>query len=143
MVMPRWVARLNRSVMNPRALEQGTWPVLHHTGRVSGRAYRTPIGAYRVEDGYLVNIVYGRSTDWLRNVLAAGGCALEIDGELVPLERPRIVHLDEVEHLGATRGHLERTLRITEALHLTSRSHPTQPPHPLPRPSDFAPRPRG
>ena len=33
MVMPRWLARFNRRVLNPRNVEQRTWPVLRHVGR--------------------------------------------------------------------------------------------------------------
>ena len=120
MVMPRWVARFNRKVMNPRALAEGSWPVLRHLERVSGREYRTPVGAVPVEGGYLVNIVYGRSTDWLRNILAAGECVLEIDGREERLTDPRIASIDEVAHLGHHAGATERRLRITEVLLLSS-----------------------
>lgn len=117
--MPRWVARVNRRFLNPRALEQGSWPVLRHVGRVSGRDYRTPLGAMPVEGGFVVNLVYGRSTEWLRNVLAAGQCVLEIDGREERLTDPRIVPLTELAHLGHHPGRTERALRITEALLLT------------------------
>ena len=122
--MPRWVARLNRRVLNPLELERGRWPVLHHVGRVSGHEYRTPVGVVRLADGYAVVLVYGRRTEWLRNVLAAGECVLEIDGRHVPLTHPRIRPLAELEALGAVdapSGRTERLLAITECLVLDAR----------------------
>jgi deazaflavin-dependent oxidoreductase (nitroreductase family) len=47
-----------------------------HRGRRSGRRYRTPVLAFRVDDGYVVALFYGADRDWVRNVLAAGGCTL-------------------------------------------------------------------
>jgi len=112
--MPRWLGRLNRRAFNSRALARGTWPVLRHVGRVSGRTFRTPVGAVPVEGGYVINIVYGRRTDWLRNVLAAGECVLEVDGQERACVRPRIVALADVGRVGP----VERSLRITEGLRL-------------------------
>lgn len=118
MVMPRWLARFNRRVLNPRNVEQRTWPVLRHVGRVSGVTYRTPVGIIPVTGGVVINLVYGRRTEWLRNVLVAGGCVLESDGAEEPLTNPRVVLLDELGHLGIRRGPTERLFRITEAVRL-------------------------
>lgn len=122
--MPLWVARLNRQVLNRHELERGRWPVLRHVGRVSGQEYRTPVGAVRLPDGYAIVLVYGRRTEWLRNVLAAGECVLEIDGQEVALTHPRIRPLTELGALGAVdapRGRTERLLGITECLVLELR----------------------
>ncbi|MFC3518336.1 nitroreductase family deazaflavin-dependent oxidoreductase [Streptomonospora nanhaiensis] len=93
--MPRWWVHLNRRVFNPRAIASGKWPVLVHVGRVSGATYRTPLDACPVEGGYLFVPVYGARSDWVRNVLAAGGARLRVDGREVALTAPRIVGEDE------------------------------------------------
>lgn len=91
MTLPRWLARFNRRVMNPRGISGGRWPVLVHTGRRSGKTHRTPIAAYPFDRGYLFTLNYGAESDWARNVVAAGRAGLEIDGERVELTHPRIL----------------------------------------------------
>lgn len=91
MPMPRWWARMNKYTFNPRELKKGVRPVLIHVGRTSGREYRTPLDAYRVEGGYLFVPVYGVQSDWVRNVLAAGSARLRVAGSEVELTNPRLV----------------------------------------------------
>jgi len=96
MVIPKKVARFNRIATNKvlgrlsgRVPGFGT---VVHRGRRSGRTYRTPLNVFRVPEGYLVALTYGRDSDWVRNVLAAGGCELETMGREVKLTNPRLVH---------------------------------------------------
>jgi deazaflavin-dependent oxidoreductase (nitroreductase family) len=77
MPLPRVIARFQRRVTNPLAR---LWaPVLPgygivvHTGRRSGRVYRTPLNVFRRPEGFAIVIAYGRRSDWLRNVQAANG----------------------------------------------------------------------
>ena len=117
MPMPIWWGQINKRVFNPIALENGKWTILRHVGRSSGRAYRTPIGTFRVGDTYYVIVVYGPKTDWLQNVLATGSAVLEVDGKEVPVTNLRLVSIDD-----AFRGAPEsvsrppRFLRITHCL---------------------------
>src|SRR5512137_2166278 len=48
--------------------------IISHTGRKSGTSYRTPVDAIFLDNEVLIGLVYGRKTDWLKNVLAQGGC---------------------------------------------------------------------
>ncbi|MFE5284323.1 nitroreductase family deazaflavin-dependent oxidoreductase [Nocardia sp. NPDC056611] len=119
MPMPRWWGHVNKRVFNPRAIASGKWPVLTHVGRVSGATYRTPMDAYPVDGGYLFVPVYGSRSDWVRNVLAAGGAGLRIDGTDVELTAPRLVGADEAIQAflnGAVRP--PKLLRITEFLRM-------------------------
>ena len=50
------------------------WAVLHHTGRRSGRAYSTPVAIRASADTFTVSLPWGEGTQWVQNVLAAGGC---------------------------------------------------------------------
>ncbi len=43
-------------------------------------------------EGYLVALTYGVESDWVKNVMAAGGCELESRGRREQLDSPRIVH---------------------------------------------------
>jgi deazaflavin-dependent oxidoreductase (nitroreductase family) len=83
-------------VINPRVLRaaaRGETPygIVHHTGRRSGAAYDTPVEAHRTPGGALILLPYGPVTDWCRNVLAAGGCTLTLDGKELPLRAPEVV----------------------------------------------------
>ena len=119
MPMPRWVAKVNKRVFNPMEIRRGTRPVLLHVGRSSGNHYETPLDAIPVEGGYLVMVVYGRRTDWLRNVLAAGGATLRIDGERIDLVNPRVIGADEADTLlPPSTSRPPGMLRITDYLRM-------------------------
>lgn len=99
MPMPRWWGHVNKRLFNPRAVANGRWPVLIHRGRTSGRSFETPMDAHPIEGGYLFVPVYGPRSDWVRNVLSAGGARLRVDGEEAELTRPRLVDRDEAAAL--------------------------------------------
>jgi len=54
---------------------------LQHTGRRSGRTYRTSVGARVAGDTAIIPLTFGTQSDWARNVLAAGGCLIRVDGQ--------------------------------------------------------------
>jgi hypothetical protein len=43
-------------------------------------------------DGYVLALTYGPDTDWVKNVLAAGGCELRTRGRAIQLGSPRLFH---------------------------------------------------
>lgn len=96
MPAPRWLARANRSVTNPilgrLAPRLPGFGVIVHTGRKSGRQYRTPVNVFAREGGYVVALTYGRESEWVRNVLANDGCKLETRGCSLRLTQPRLFH---------------------------------------------------
>lgn len=96
MPLPRWLAKINKRVFNPIELRRGARPVLIHTGRSSGRTYRTPLDAHRLPDGYVFIPMYGPRTDWVRNVLSARQARLLIEGQQIELRSPRLVPKQDV-----------------------------------------------
>jgi deazaflavin-dependent oxidoreductase (nitroreductase family) len=94
MPLSRSVARFNRRVTNrllgPLAPHLPGFGVIVHTGRKTHRLYRTPVNVFRRPGGYVIALTYGPETDWVRNVLASGGCALETRGRTLQLTRPRL-----------------------------------------------------
>jgi len=80
MPVPRAVARFQRRFTNPLlARFAGMLPgygLLFHTGRKSGRAYRTPLNVFKAPGGFAIVIAYGHESDWLRNLYAAGGAEM-------------------------------------------------------------------
>ena len=103
MKVSRRVARFNKVVTNR---VQGVyawivppWAVIVHRGRRSGRAYRTPVLAFRQDRTVIVALIYGEESDWLRNLQAAGGGLIVRGGRTHKLCRPRIVETDAAAEL--------------------------------------------
>jgi hypothetical protein len=46
------------------------------------------VNVFRRGERYVFALTYGADADWVRNVLAAGGCALETRGRTVELREP-------------------------------------------------------
>lgn len=61
-------------------------------GRRSGTIRRVPMNVFRRGDDYVMALTYGRDVDWVKNVLAAGGCRLETRSGMVDLRDPELVH---------------------------------------------------
>jgi deazaflavin-dependent oxidoreductase (nitroreductase family) len=92
----RWVAAFNLAVTNRItsrfAARLPGFGILTHVGRKSGRLYQTPVNVFREPNGFLIALTYGRDSEWVKNVLAAGKCQLETRGVLYHLSSPTIVH---------------------------------------------------
>jgi deazaflavin-dependent oxidoreductase (nitroreductase family) len=92
----RWVAAFNLAVTNRITSRFADrlpgFGILTHAGRKSGKLYRTPVNVFRAPEGFLIALTYGRESEWVKNVLAAGGCELETRGVGYRLSAPTIVH---------------------------------------------------
>jgi deazaflavin-dependent oxidoreductase (nitroreductase family) len=93
MALPRWLARFNVAFTNrlmlPVADVLPWFGIVEHVGRRSGRRYRTPVNVFRRADRYLFALTYGPESEWVHNVMAAGGCALVSRGRRTELVQPR------------------------------------------------------
>jgi len=91
--LPRAMAEFNKLVTNRIARHIAPWApgfaLVHHTGRRSGRAYETPVNLFRRDGGYLFALTYGEG-EWVKNVMAAGGCAITTRRRTVALHEPRL-----------------------------------------------------
>jgi len=101
MHIPHFMRSVNRLVTNP-LFRTVAWlvpplAVVHHVGRTSGRAYRTPVVAFHGDTGVVIPMTYGRDVDWARNIVRARGCELERAGRRVALRHPRIVGFDRAQ----------------------------------------------
>ena len=95
MPYPRWLAKINKRVINPRQIRKGDYPIVSHVGRTSGRSYETPLDAYPTRTGYVLVARYGPESDWVRNIMAADTATLRIDGEEHALDTPRLVSQED------------------------------------------------
>src|SRR6185295_10215774 len=68
--------------------------IIEHKGRRSGRSYRTPVNAFRRGERLSIALTYGAEGDWVKNVLATGGCSATVQRRELTLREPVIV-LDE------------------------------------------------
>jgi deazaflavin-dependent oxidoreductase (nitroreductase family) len=96
MPLPRSLARFNLRVTNPvLSRVAGHLPgfaILTHVGRRSGTTFETPVNIFRDGDRHVIALTYGRESQWVRNVVAAGGCEVLTRGRRLRLTDPEIVH---------------------------------------------------
>ena len=92
--------------------------LLTHVGRRSGRAYTTPINVFRRGDRYLFALTYGSGVDWVRNVIAAGGCEVVTRGRSIRLVDPELVHDPTLALMPLPVRLFLRPMRVTEVLRL-------------------------
>jgi deazaflavin-dependent oxidoreductase (nitroreductase family) len=94
--LSRRVARFNRRVTNrvtrPLVPYLPGFGLLVHTGRKSGHTYRTPVNVFARDSRFVIALTYGPEAQWVKNVVAAGGCDLETRGRRHRLADPEIVH---------------------------------------------------
>jgi deazaflavin-dependent oxidoreductase (nitroreductase family) len=96
MHFPRWYAKWNRFATNKLVRLWAGWVpgmgLLRHTGRKSGRQFRTPLNVFPTDSGFAVLLPYGpKETEWLKNVEAAGEATLEHYGRTRRVSRPRVL----------------------------------------------------
>ena len=98
MPVPAAMTRVNRRIINPvTSTFAGRVPpfsMLDHVGRKSHTPYRTPIMAFRSGNNFIIALTYGPGTDWVRNVIAAGGCSIEYRRRRIDLTDPELLQSD-------------------------------------------------
>jgi deazaflavin-dependent oxidoreductase (nitroreductase family) len=123
MPLPRWLGRFNFRVTNhflsPLARRLTGWGVVVHTGRNSRRQYRTPVFVFRHGDRFIIALTYGRESQWVRNVLAQGGCELETVGSKLMLSHPQLFHDDHRSGVPALHRFILSVLKVSDFLELT------------------------
>jgi gluconokinase len=94
MPISRDIARFNTRVTNhvtrPFAARLPGFGIVRHVGRLSGRTYQTPVNLFRSGEDYVVALTYGANSEWVKNVIAAGGCEVRTRGETVRMSGPRV-----------------------------------------------------
>lgn len=71
------------------------WALVHHVGRRSGKPRTTPVAPLtRRPDVIIIGLAWGETADWVRNIVAAGGCTIEWKGRQIPVTDPTFVDKD-------------------------------------------------
>lgn len=101
----RAVIRPLTKVLNPRMVKKAGQPgfdgaaQIHHVGRRSGRPYVTPAGARLAGEVFVIPLTFGNQSDWVRNVRAAGGCRIRLNGADYHAVQPEFADVAEVSEL--------------------------------------------
>jgi deazaflavin-dependent oxidoreductase (nitroreductase family) len=122
MPIPLAVGKWNRAGLNHVTRLVAPWApgmgLIVHRGRRSGRRYETPVQVFPVDGGFVIALTYGPRADWIRNVLAAGGCELRTRGRSIQLTEPRLYQDETRQHIYAPERQLLRLLKVTDFLAL-------------------------
>jgi deazaflavin-dependent oxidoreductase (nitroreductase family) len=120
MPIPRAVGRWNKAGLNRVTRHIAPWMpglgVVIHRGRRSGRCYRTPVNVFPAENGYVFALTYGPDTDWVKNVLAAGGCELQTRGRTIRLTSPRVYRDEDRRGIRPLERQVLRALNVADFL---------------------------
>ncbi len=123
MPLPKWIARFNQRILNPKELKRGVRPVLTHVSRSSGKTYCTPLDADSVDAGYIFIEMYGSDPDWVHNIMATGSATLGINGDEFDLVSPRLISKrDAWQLLPDTTKAPAGFLKVTEYLQMDLRT---------------------
>jgi deazaflavin-dependent oxidoreductase (nitroreductase family) len=118
MKLSRRVARFNTTINNrvqgAYAWLLPPWAVLLHRGRRSGRAYRTPVLAFKRDRTLIVALLYGDESQWLRNLRHAGGGQVVRGGRTYPLSAPRVVETSAATELSRLRPPARAYCRLAD-----------------------------
>jgi deazaflavin-dependent oxidoreductase (nitroreductase family) len=94
MLMPDWLERAQIRFMNPVMRRAARFlpgfAIVHHRGRTSGTPYETVVNAMRVDDLLVIGLIHGK-TNWVKNVLAAGGADIRLRSGVVHVTNPRVI----------------------------------------------------
>jgi deazaflavin-dependent oxidoreductase (nitroreductase family) len=120
--IPRAVRQWNKAGLNKVTRRIAPWTpglgVVVHRGRRSGSVYQTPVNVFSTADGYVLALTYGPDTDWVKNVLAAGGCELRTRGRVVTVTEPRVYHDEERRGIRPVERQVLRALHVADFLSL-------------------------
>jgi deazaflavin-dependent oxidoreductase (nitroreductase family) len=123
MALNRRLARLNRvagnRIVGPTMARLPGFGMIHHKGRRSGHEYRTPVKVFRQGDDYVITLPYGSGADWVKNVLAAGGCELVTGRRRVRLVKPRLFTDDGRVQIPKILRMMLSRMKVTEFFALT------------------------
>lgn len=88
-------------------------------GRKSGRLYQTPVIATFYGETIIISLSYGEKVDWLRNILAQGGCEIFHDRKWLPATHPAVIDADTAySMLPENRSKVYRRFKVEKFLRM-------------------------
>jgi deazaflavin-dependent oxidoreductase (nitroreductase family) len=96
---------------------RGPFSILQHTGRKTGRLYQTPVITTTIGETIIIALTYGEKVDWLRNILAQGGCNIFFGNKWWHASHPAVIGADSAySMLPESRSTLFRRFRFKKFL---------------------------
>jgi hypothetical protein len=77
------------------------------------------VNVFALREGFLIALTYGHDSEWVRNVLAAGGCEIETRGIVHKLSTPVVVHELTDHRLPWVVSIILRVIGVTDYLQLS------------------------
>jgi deazaflavin-dependent oxidoreductase (nitroreductase family) len=115
--MARVNKRVSNKVLRPIVLRLPGFGEVTHRGRRSGREFRTPVSVFLKPGRVVFALTYGKDSDWVKNVLAAGSCDLRVrGGRSLHLVGPRLVHDETRAEINAPVRLILRAIRVEDFL---------------------------
>jgi deazaflavin-dependent oxidoreductase (nitroreductase family) len=103
---PRIGTRFVNAVVNPGLLRRGLAGgakseigSIEHFGRKSGIRRLSPVHPEPIPDGFRIVVPLGEHSQWVRNVLAAGHCRLQLHGHVYELDEPSLIEARDARDL--------------------------------------------
>jgi deazaflavin-dependent oxidoreductase (nitroreductase family) len=130
--IPKSIARFNRYVTNPVVRRFAGWApgfcILTHVGRHSGRRYDIPLNVFEAPGGFVFALTYGPDTDWVKNVIAPGGCTIRHKRRDFTLTNPQFITTEEgMASMPAPVRVVLRLIDVTEFLRMEDSGHASRP----------------
>ena len=115
-LLRRFTVHILNPILRPIAGHLPGFAIVVNVGRKSGQVYRTPVNVFVRNGEYVFALTYGPKVNWVQNILAAGGCELEIRGRRIRLTDPRVVVDPTLHLLPIPARWIERSQGVTEIL---------------------------
>jgi deazaflavin-dependent oxidoreductase (nitroreductase family) len=100
MLMPTCLENAQIRLMNPAMKRVARFlpgfAVVEHRGRTSGTEYETVVNPVRAEGLVAIGLIHGK-TNWVKNVLAAGGADIRFRTGTVHVTNPRVIEKDDTD----------------------------------------------
>ena len=95
-MLPKRIRIFNKYVTNRvlrgfTSFSHGPFAIIRHVGRRSGKPYETVIWVWRLEEGFVIALTYGREVNWYRNILAAGGGTVYWHHRVYAVGKPELI----------------------------------------------------
>ena len=106
-----------RYVLPSSGTPGGIASIIRHVGRTTGRRYETPVQAVATDEGFVIALPYGPTTDWVRNVVASGTATIVHEGRTHGVDQPEVVPMSmAAPRFAAKDRRTHRLFRVEQAL---------------------------
>jgi deazaflavin-dependent oxidoreductase (nitroreductase family) len=108
------IVGLTNSLMVPFAGKRWNpvFAVVGHRGRKTGRLYEAPVGARRIDGGFVISLAFGAQVDWHRNLIASRSGTVRWRGRTYPVGAPE--RIDAARALAAFHPIQRAFLRLAQ-----------------------------